>query len=105
MFGDNEFTLKVNDQTIIDTPLVPTSTNRWIEYRLYHIFPVEIKPGMNYFNIVGVGDGSVSDTIGMTIYNNTADQIKNATSDNSLNILFSTEQLVGQRISIATCPD
>lgn len=60
--------------------------------------------GTNYFNIVWKWDGSVNDAVGMTIYDNTADQIKNATDDSQLNILFTSKNLRGQHISVATCP-
>lgn len=99
VFGDNQFELKVNENTIINANMGGD-----MPFRVFHIFPVTLAAGTNYFNVVGTGDGSTNDAIGMIIYDNTPEQIRDAVSDSTLNILFSSFSLIGQHIQIATCP-
>jgi hypothetical protein len=101
VMGDNEFTLKVNGATIAQTD----GTRSLQNFHIFHIFPVTLLAGQtNYFNVVGVGDGSVNDSIGMIVYDNTAAQLEAATNDASLTILFNSISLVGTGIDVATCP-
>lgn len=97
--SDNLYKLVVNGTDIIETTAFDG-----INFNIFHIFPVVIKTGMNYFNVVATGDGSVNDSVAMTIYDNTPLEIQNATDDTQLNILFTTGSLIGQHIDIATCP-
>ena len=96
--SDNLYKLVVNGTDIVET----TSFDS-INFSIFHIFPVIIQPGMNYFNVVATGDGSVNDSVAMTIYDNSALEIQNAITDTELNILFTTGSLIGQHIDIATC--
>jgi PKD-like domain len=97
--GDNQFILTVNGVIVAQT-LNPTSVANFV---FWHIFPVTLIAGTNYFNATGTGDGSTSDAIGMTIYDNTPLEIENATSDGQLNILWSSAALRGQHVDVATC--
>lgn len=98
--ADNQFTLKVNGNIVANTTQ-PTNT---LNFNIWHIFPVTLIQGWNYFNAVAIGDGSVNDSIGMTIYDNTPIQLLAATSDSSLNVLFSSQSLISQHIDVASCP-
>jgi hypothetical protein len=97
--GDNLFELKVNNSTVALTsgPNVPE------HFKIWHIIPVDIISGINYFNFIGTGDGSVNDSLAAVIYDNTNTEIQNATSDSQLNILFKSSQIIGQPIEVATC--
>lgn len=99
--ADNQFVLKVNG-TVIAQTTVPNSAEN---FKIFHIFPVDIISGNNDINVVATGDGSVNDAIAMVVYDNTRDEIKNATQDSDVEILFSSSELVGQHIDIATCRD
>lgn len=98
--SDNRFVLNVNNVQIATT-LSPSST---LNFNIWHIFPVTLLTGTNYFNIVGTGDGSTNDSLAMTIYDNTATELQAATSDSQLRILFTSSQLIGNHIDVATCP-
>lgn len=98
--GDNQFKLVVNGTTIIDTG----STVSTLQFKIWHIIPVTIVPGINYINAVATGDGTVNDAIAMVIYDNTAAQIYMATDDSQLNILFKSSSLNGTTYDVATCP-
>lgn len=97
--GDNQFILTVNNTVIAQTTIPASHAN----YGFWHIIPVVLVPGVNYFNATGTGDGSTSDSIGMVIYDNTPLEIKNATDDSQLNILWTSGSLIGQHVDIATC--
>jgi hypothetical protein len=100
VFGDNRFSLKVNENTI-----ATTGTTGDFQFRIFHIFPVTLQPGMNYFNVIGIGDGSVNDSVGMIVYDDTKEAIRDAVSDATLHILFHSDALIGSApIAIATCP-
>lgn len=98
--GDNLFELKVNNNTIAQ------ATNAAIpeHFRIWHVIPVQINNGINYFNFIGTGDGGVNDSLAAVIYDNTPAQIQAATNDSQLNILFHSGQLIGTTIQVATCP-
>jgi hypothetical protein len=98
--ADNQFTLKVNGNVVANT----TQPLNTLNFNIWHIFPVTIIQGWNYFNAVAIGDGSVNDSIGMTVYDNTPSQLVAATSDSGLNILFSSQSLISQHIDVASCP-
>lgn len=89
-FGDNEFTLRVNEVEIAKTNYQWRNTENM---RIFHIFPVEIKEGLNRFNIIGQGAGGPADALGMIVYDNTAEELKAATSDDQLKILLTTDSL------------
>ena len=100
VFGDNQFKLKVND-TDIATTLSPGAD---MNFKVLHIFPVDIVNGQNLFNVEATGDGSVNDAVGMIIYDNTPVEIQAAVVDADLSILFSSVSLRGASSVIATCP-
>jgi hypothetical protein len=99
--GDNQFTLSVNGTVIGQT----TVSNALPNFRFWHLIPATFRNGTNLVNLVGTGDGSTNDCVGMIVYNNTAAQLQgNVNSDNDLNILYSTQGLRGQQYNVATCP-
>lgn len=98
--SDNQFILKVNG-TVVATMTTPIVTET---FKIWHIIPITVEPGINYINAVAIGDGSVNDAVGLVVYDNTAAQIQAATSDASLNIAFKSSTLIGDSYDIATCP-
>jgi len=97
--GDNWFELKVNGIS-----MALFNTGHVNAFKIFHLIPVTLITGMNSFNAVGTGDGSVSDSIAMVIYDNTAAQLQAATADAQLNILFKTSSVRGSHMDVATCP-
>jgi len=102
--ADNSFKLIVNGTQVasIGVPATPSSGSD-LAFKIWHIIPITIVPGVNFINIVGRGDGSVNDALGMVVYDNSIAQLQAATSDSSLNILFTTEDLRGSDFDVATC--
>lgn len=99
-----DFKLKVNGVTIADTTTIsPVMGNK--KDRVWHIIPVQIEIGNNYFDLIGTSSGSIADAVGMIIYNNTFSQLQAATSDVDLNILFNSASLRGTAYNIMTCTD
>ncbi len=102
--ADNKFKLVVNGNIIVDTTTVdPTGVND-MEFKMWHIIPVTMVNGLNYFNAVATGDGTINDAMAMCGYNNTSLQIKNATTDSALTIIFDSVNLRGEDYDVATCP-
>lgn len=97
--GDNNFELVVNGVAVAKNLAASSSA-----FKIFHIFPVTLVNGTNYFNVVGTGDGSTNDHVAMVIYDNTELEIVNATDDSELNILWHSRQIIGQQIEVATCP-
>lgn len=104
--GDNTFKLELNNVVIVDcdtafpAQLGPVGNN----FNFWHLFPVDLIAGTNYLTFSGVGDGSTNDSFGATIYNNTEAEILTATTEGDLDIIFTTSDLIGNSIDIATCP-
>jgi hypothetical protein len=100
--ADNQFRLVVNGTEICETTVGGSD----IPFKIWHIIPVNLVVGLNYFNIVAVGDGSTNDAMGLVVYNHTDPAvILAATDDSQLNILFASHTLRGGTYDVATCPD
>lgn len=98
--ADNQFKIVVNGNIIVDTGNTSSSN----QFKIWHIIPITIVPGVNYINMIATGDGTVSDSMAMVIYDNTAAQIYAAVSDSQLNILYKSGNVRGNTYDIATCP-
>ena len=104
--GDNTFKLELNGEVIVDCDQTnpaggPPSGNN---FNFWHVFPVYLIAGDNYFTFSGVGDGSTNDSFAAVIYDNTEAEILAATTEGDLSIVFRTSDLIGDVIDIATCP-
>lgn len=97
--ADNRFRIIVNGTEVADSVLFSD-----LPFRIWHVIPITIVPGVNIVSVVAVGDGSVNDAVGMVVYDNTAAEIHAATSDIELNILFASNTLRGTTFDVATCP-
>lgn len=93
--GDNAFRIKLNG-TVIVQRTVSSQDN----FRYWSIYPVCLNAGTYTFEFQGMNytGGGGNGVIGAEVYDNTIAQIQGATSDNNLNILFSTRNLVGQNV-------
>jgi hypothetical protein len=97
--GDNAFDIVVEGVHVATSPNSVSA----LSFNIWHVFPVVVKNGSNYINLIATSAGGV-DGVGMTIYNNTAAEIEAATDDSQLDIPFSTQSLRGTHVNIATCP-
>lgn len=100
--ADNSFRVIVNGVEVANTG--PTISSQ-IPFKIWHVIPITIRTGVNYINAIGRGSGTVEDSLGMVVYDNTAAQILAATNDNQLSILFRTSSLRGHSFDVATCPE
>lgn len=98
--GDNQVKLTVNGTVVVNKEDSGNADN----FKWWHIYPVRLNAGSNLVSVSGKGDGSVSDSVAMEIYNNTKEEIIAATSAAQLNILYSTQQVRGGSLQITTCP-
>lgn len=97
--ADNNFKLIVNGVQIVET-----LSGGDMQFKMFHIVPVNLVKGVNYFNGVATGDGSINDAIAMVGFDNTAAQIQAATTDSALNVMFDSINLRGEDYEVATCP-
>jgi hypothetical protein len=97
--GDNKFTLTVNG-AMIARRINPSDV---LNFRWWHVYPVQVQAGQNIISVTGEGDGSVSDAIAMQVYENTAAQILAAATEAALNIRFKTASIRGGVLQIVTC--
>jgi hypothetical protein len=97
--GDNQFQVVVNGTQVADSG---TGGDR--QFKIWHIIPVTVVAGINFINVIGTGDGSINDAVGMVIYDNTAAEIAAATTDLDLNIPFHSASLRGTSFDVSTCP-
>lgn len=81
-------------------------------HQFWHVIPVILDSCDNYFNfrIGNNGDVALWDTFGIIIYDNTYNEIINATGISDLNVLFNTKNYIPENkkngpISIITCPN
>ncbi len=81
--ADNYFQIKLNNEILAESPSGSDEVTS-VNYRVWHIFPVQLRKGTNLFNIICSGDGGTIDSIGITIYDNTAEEIGAATDDSQL---------------------
>jgi len=98
--ADNQFKIVFNGAVVVDT-----GTSGGVnQFKIWHLIPVTLNVGANYFNLIATGDGSINDSMAMVIYDNTAAQLLASTSDSSLSILFKSSNLRGTTFDVATCP-
>jgi hypothetical protein len=104
--GDNTFRLTVNGNIIVDCNDEPSGAADGVvqyNFTFWWVFPITLLSGPNYINLQYVGDGSTSDAAAFAMYDNTDIQIENAVSDDDLNFLFRSSDMIGKKIDIATC--
>ncbi|MBI5372836.1 MAG: hypothetical protein HZA79_12510 [Sphingobacteriales bacterium] len=95
--SDNRFQFKING-----TPVLIRSTDVETDFQYWHIYPVCLNPGKYTLEFLGynrndlVGEGA----FGAEVYDNTLAQLQAATADNSLNIVYSTRNVIGQNIEV-----
>ena len=86
--ADNNFRAVINGIEILNTRN-GVYDNSVIAFKYWHIYPVELTDGDNILEIFGLNRGSIAG-FGCTIYNNTYNELVNATSLGDLNEVFTT---------------
>ncbi len=99
VLGDNKFVLKVDGETKVQN--LTTNVNN---FKYLHIFPITLSAGTHFISFTGIGDGSVNDSLGCIILDNTWSQLSTPVARSSWNVKFSSEQTIGGSTDIVTCP-
>ncbi|MFC0773041.1 hypothetical protein [Terrimonas alba] len=98
--GDNHFRVKIDNNLFAQDTLTNLEN-----FRVWHLFPVYLDSGTHTIVMEG-RDLGVAAAFGAEIYDNTLSQLDTASSYNSINLIFSTKNMVGQQFQVgdATCP-
>ena len=90
LFADNNFKLRLNSQTILNTYQTGGSLNSTqATFFYWHIYPIFIPAGNNTLELTGINLAQTG-AFGCVIYDNTVAQLVAATSDANLNIIFNS---------------
>lgn len=99
MIGDNYFKLELNGSLMVQSRYLWESSN----FTYLNIFPVTLPEGNNLLTFSGIGDGTVSQALGVIILDNTKDEIfDNPVSKGYWNVLWSSNDAIGDTVKL--CP-
>jgi hypothetical protein len=101
MAGDNQVRFKVDGEVKVE--LVDTAQTN---FQYWHIYPIQLKEGVNIIELEGRNSHFWA-SFGAEIYDNTPQQILNASNYSDLTVLFTTRSMVGQQLQLGkyTCPE
>ena len=89
--GDNNFRLRLNGETILNTKQTGGSLNgTQATFFYWHIYPIYIPAGNNTLELTGWNTG-LDGALACVIYNDMPSQLINATSNSDLTILFDSK--------------
>lgn len=102
--GDNVVRITVNGTVLVTAETIDGGPN----FNYWNIYPVQLSAGDNFIELYGMNLGG-SAGFAAEIYDMTQDQLVAAASVNDLNILFSTESVIGQNFDLGqtqgwSCP-
>lgn len=92
--ADNYFRVSVDNQLVAKYEGLDQAA-----FELWHIVPVTLTAGDHYFTI-GYSNHSSASGLGVEMYDNTAAQLRAATSYSTLNLIFSTADFRGSNVSL-----
>lgn len=101
--GDNTYSLKLNGVSLLENVLSISSPAVGSNFRAFMIYPVDLIAGDNFIEMTAINISGPEVNPGALcaeIYDNTAEEIANATSNQALTILFSTKNMVGQPFDV-----
>lgn len=103
IFADNFFDLYVNGDTLAITNRSTNPNNQFLTF--FHLFAITTQIGWNTISLSGESDGTVLDALGFVVLDNTKSEVyDNPISKDNWNILWTSEEYIGETINIATCP-
>ena len=91
--ADNDFRIRVNGTTKIDTLTGPLSGSTE-EFNYWHVYPIVFNTTTATLEVEGYNIGNIAG-FGVEIYNNTLAQLTGATAYNQLNVVFSSTSRKG----------
>lgn len=86
--ADNHFRVYIDDVLIVANEITDSEN-----FKLWHVFPVELTAGLHTIRLEGRDDGSGGASIGCEVYDNTTTGLANAVTYNDLKVLFSTKDV------------
>ena len=99
IIGDNYFSITLNSVLKVQSESLSETAN----FTYCNIFPVTVSAGNNRFSFSGLGDGTIAQTLGVIIWDNTKDQLyTNPVSRSNWNVLWSSNDAIDSEVY--TCP-
>lgn len=102
--GDNTVRITVNGVKLVETTNIDGGPN----FNFWNIYPVELRAGDNFIEVYGMNTGGAAG-FGAEIYDMTEAEIAAAANESELNIVFSTQSVVGESFDLGqtqgwSCP-
>lgn len=95
--ADNLLRLRLDNVLLIEDSLQPDTDNS--NFSIWHLYPVSLTAGVHSIQVEGYNEVTPESynpaSIGVVVYNNTEAELRAAQSDTSLDIIFSTKDLIG----------
>jgi hypothetical protein len=99
LIGDNYFSMHLNGELLVESQYMSQTQN----FTYLNIFPVDVSSGNSRLSFSGVGDGSVSQALGVIVWDNTKDELfTNPVSRDSWNVLWSSYDAINS--NVYSCP-
>jgi hypothetical protein len=100
IMGDNKFKLSIDGQLILAVLGGAITQN----FTYLHFFKIYVTSGQHLFSFTGIGDGSVNDSLGVIVLNNSIESIMSGIPKNQWNVLYSSYDSLIEGLDIVTCP-
>lgn len=101
--ADNLFAFRLNGNTIVKF-VQPGGILDRSSFEYWWVYPVYMNAGLNVIECYGLNQGQVA-RFGCEIYDNTLQQLINATNLSQLNIIFTSASRVGSTFDVVLNPD
>lgn len=99
LIGDNYFSMHLNGELLVRSEYIAQAAN----FTYVNIFPVNVISGNNRLSFSGIGDGAVSQALGVIIWDNTKDELfTNPVTKDSWNVLWSSNDAINS--NVYSCP-
>lgn len=96
--GDNKFKLYIDGVLIVQVLNVDV-----YNFIYLNLFPVTLSPGQHLITFTGIGDGSVNDSLGVIVYDNTIEELVTPVPKSEWNVIYSSEYSLTGQTNIVTC--
>jgi hypothetical protein len=100
--ADNQYRVFVDGNLFAQNTITDLLEN----FRVWHMFPITLTGNTTHTIVMEAKNNGGPAAFGAEIYNNTIQELQTATSYNSLNLIFSTNNMIGQHFQTGdpTCP-
>ncbi len=97
IFGDNQFQINYDGETIMSFDYLGRTVHT--PFRYLNLFEVNVTAGTHYLAFTGTGDGSVTDALGVIVFDHPIEEIlidEDPPTLNELTILYSSEESLSE---------